>query len=164
MRSKYSFWSHSELIDCCIDFWFLSFINVNSYRFVKNSLCQKIQGLLITVGVNGQVLESLNSWLMIIFLLFMILIRKAYKMWDYFIIDLFSDTYNHKRVRHFITLSNWYFKDALSLDSICLKLIGWERTLETTKLKNLELFIYSREVPDSIPSIMFILRPKLTQI
>ena len=94
----------------------------------------------------------------------MILIRKAYKMGDSFIIDLFSDTYNQMRVPHFITLSNCYFKHALSLDSICLNLIGWERTLETTKSKNLELFIYSREVPDSIPSIMFILRPKLTQI
>ena len=44
-RSKYSFWSHSELIDCCIDFWFLSFINVNSYRFVKNSLFQGFKDL-----------------------------------------------------------------------------------------------------------------------
>ena len=76
--------------------------------------------------------------------LFMILIRKAYKMWDNFIIDLFSDTYNHKRVPHFITLSNWYFKHALWLDRICLNLIGWERTLETTNLKNLVIYILTR--------------------
>ena len=124
-RSKYSLWSHSELIDCCIDFRFFSFINVNSYGFVENSLFQGSTGLYVVKFYLRR-----SQWISVIWF-------RSIINWGLLSNRCFKPEYDFLRAPS----SKHQFENLL-----------WYGPYYSINME----YAYSREVADSIPSMVFI--------